>query len=547
MRKLVKRVSALFLVMAAMVSMGCDDKAPVEETTTGVTDITEAITTTESSGEITDAERGEGQIISIGGSEDAQRLGVDKVVVFVLDAAAFPRKEGQIARFNELLVNKYGCDFVVEFRGYTSYPMPAQKNYTHYEMVMDMKNMGHRTDILYCGHSGDYSRFVEAGIYEPLNDYFATDEGKQLYEAYAPEIWKKTERDGLIYGYMSDIYPSGSAYSLCNTELAAKYGVTVPEGEWSFYDVGRYLEVAGVTQDNMAADEVLLSGVSEGLLLLEGYTTGLIYQGEHIYFKTDGDNGWIAVDLSKEDDFLKLVKTIKEYSDKGWYSCNEDGRVDQYVDVREGRFVFSFTAMSSAGVMYMDNKYVGSENNIIHNVTCGKVTYEANFLMENMVSGVTTWAEYKEEALKLLTLINTEAELSNLLNYGIEGVHYVYKDRLADYIHKPGALENPVSASYLANMNLLHPVLIDPEDKLAYSKQVSANYPDGPDMLYDIDMSTYKEQLQAIGSVYEEYIYKLFRAQYEDVDAAVKEMGTALAAAGIDEVISELNRQMKGQ
>lgn len=558
MKKIIILLLCMLLLMTCIV--GCNDNENIEETTTGkstdnTTSIPAETTTGKSTGntstipvettttdEITDEERGEGQIISIGGSEDAKRLGVDKVVVFVLDASAFPRKTEQLTQFNELLVNKYGCDFVVEFRGYAS---SMKKKYTHYEMVMDMKSSGHRADILYCGHTGDYSRFVEAGVYEPLNEYFKTTEGEKLYEAYSPEVWKKTERDGLIYGYMSDIYPAGNAYALCNTELAIKYGIEVPDGEWSFYDIGRYLEVAGVTQDNMAANEVLLSGWSDSLILMEGYTKGLPYQGDHIYFKSDGSDGWNAVDLSKEEAFLKLVRTVKEYSDKGWYMCTDDARGDQhYMDIRYGRFVFSFESTYSGGIWYNDNKRVITGDSFVQNVTCGKTAYQANFLMENLITGVTTWAEYKEEALKLITLINTEAELSNLLHYGIEGKHYVYENGVTDNLDRQGRMQNPVEACYIANMNLLHSVLIEPKDKVAYSKTESVNYPDGPDMLYDIDMSAYEEQLQMIDDIYEEHLYKLFRAQYEDVDAAVKEMGAALAAAGIDEVINELNRQM---
>ncbi len=553
-----KKIFVVFCIMLLCVT-GCNNNlSDIESTTTGGEIISGENKTTEVSTTdlpttsvtdrfepITDKERGEGQLRFAYGTGDAKRLGVDKTVVWITSDVYCP-EEDVVLRFNELLVNKYGCDFVVEFRAYMGI-QNFQSEYKYYDMITDMMKLGHRADILFSGNFSDYSNFVEAGVYESLDEYFITDEGQKLYEAYAPEIWKKVERNGNTYGYLSEIYPADRAAALCNEEIAKKYGIAVPEGEWSFYDVGRYIEAAGVTQADISTQEVLLAAWPNALILMEGYYECLTLFND-IYFKADGTGGWTAVDLSKEEGFIKLVKTIKEYSDKGWYTCLYNLVGEEYSNESSGRFVFDFVAGTQEGIKFTKNKFVCNDYTVC-DVTSGKTSYGAVERMENMINGVTSWAEYKDEALKLITLVNTESELSNLLQYGIEGVDYEYKDRLVKSLSSSryDQIPMPTISSAIANINILHNVLADPDDKVAYSKEISKNCPDGVTMMYDIDMSGYEAQMEKISEIYTKYEKKLFKAEYDDVEAAVAEMGAALAEAGMDEVIAELNRQMKGQ
>lgn len=493
----------------------------------------------------TDAERGEAQLTDAVGGDDAAALGVNKKIVWIVPDANCPKEE-IVSKFNELLVKKYGCDFVVEFRTY--YTLQNFKSeYTYYDMVMDMKRLGHQADVLFCGTFRYYSSFVEEGIYEPFNDYFLTDDGKKLYEAYAPEIWKKTERNGNVYGYLSEIYPSGFAMAICNEENAKKYGITVPQMEWSFYDVEKYIEAAGVTQESIGNKEVLLAAWPNALMLLEGYYE-CSFLFDDIYFKADGMGGWTAVDISKETDYIKLMKKIKEYSDKGWYTCMFDYTSKGYSNESVGKFVFDFVVGLPEGINITKEKFV-CKNSTVSDIVSGKTVFGGNELMENMINGVTSWSEYKDEAFKLITLVNTESELSNLLQYGIEGVDYEYKNSMVTTLSgsRYDQITIPTRTATMANMNILHNVLADPADKIAYSKEVSENCPAGVTMLYDIDMSGYETQLEKISAIYSEYEKKLFKAEYDDVEVAIAEMGAALAEAGIDKVIEELNRQMKGQ
>ncbi len=518
------------------------------ENTTATTEASATSEMEEELREITDEEYGKDQILFNVGAGDAKRLGVDKTLVWVMSEIECP-SEATVAKFNELLVNKYGCDFVIEFRVYSVGINFDKDNYMYSDMVSDMMEMGHQADILYSGNYNDYTEFVERGVYVSLTDYFATNEGKELYEAYAPEIWKKTERGGHSYGYVSKIYPASMAVALCNEKIAAKYGIAVPTGEWSFYDVGEYLKKAGITQDNINDDEVLLACRPEALLLMEGYYT-LNNYGAGIFFKQDETGVWSMVNPAAEADFVGLLKQVKEYADNGWYTCIYNGELStknkQYKNEQMGRFVFDFAYLDSSGILFAENKFVCMDDSICE-VTAGKEVYGVNEQMDNMINGIASWSEYKDEAFNLITLIQTEAELSNLLEYGVEGVDYEYEDRTLKSLVPEKKIYLPTMTTAMSNINLLHSMLADPEDKLAYSKKIAGNFQDGPAMTYEFDMNEYTDQINKISTIYSMYEKRLFNAMCDDVEATIAEMGKELVAVGIDEVIAEFNSQMKGQ
>ncbi len=523
-----------------------DDKA--EEPTTQKDNTTE---TTEND-VITEDTRGKGQIVGILGAGDAKRLGVDKTLVWVIPSNA-GQYEAKVNKLNELLVNKYGCDFVVEMHEYDWLMSTKNKDYTFADMVKDMRALGHQVDILYSGNYFDYDSFVEEGIYLPLNEYFATEEGQKLYNAYSPAVWARTEREGVTYGYNSRIHPAEMAFLLCNETVMRQYGIEIPEDKISFYDIGRYLEKADMSQETEDNKSLLLSCNKDALLLMEGYQN-LLTVSEGIYFKQNSDGIWTAVNLTEEENFIKLVRKVKEYADKGWYVSSSDSKKTTLNGIGlngVGRYAFNYSIENITAITCYDNKVYNhanmGNNTFEHVITDVKVLdtrYKCYETFSNMINGIASWSGYKDEALKLMMLVNTEAELSNLLEYGIEGEDYKYENRFVTSLREDLLISAQIVMPALGNMNLLHSVLHEPDDKLAYSKEISSNYKACPTFEYDIDMSAYEKQLATINRKTTAYLNELFMKN-SDVDRTLADMREELKEAGIDEVIAEINRQMQ--
>ena len=199
--------------------------------------------------DIPEEERGLGAAIeeSYYAYEDAKRLGVSKILVMQLDNAPIYMPEKEIfSKINELLVTKYGCDFVVSFVGLNPFVCEyyldgdiTSNNYIWIHEYDDnlkyMKENKQQVDIITSVQSVmDYSTLVMEGYLEDITDYLmTTEEGGKLYNAFPKETWDAITKSGRIYGYskgsMYMNFEEGiSVWALnCNKAVAQKFGIEI--------------------------------------------------------------------------------------------------------------------------------------------------------------------------------------------------------------------------------------------------------------------------------------------------------------------------------
>ena len=169
-------------------------------------------------------------------------------------------------------------------------------------------------------------------------------------------------------------------------------------------------------------------------------------------------------------------------------------------------------------------------------------------LSGSAVYGITTWSEYKDEALKLISLINTEEELVKLLTYGIENEHYVYRAKTVTEIY---SLEGHGIRKNVLNPYLSYSEYLEPDDKTAFYKEWMDNYKPSPFTEYDISRYDYVllEKKYDYYTVLYQLYYKgyapLFTGSFEDVDEAVAEVRRMQKTAGIDDFLAAINSKFK--
>lgn len=511
----------------------------IVETTTAETTTIEKTTAETTTVYIPDEERGILRSNEKRGEGSAERFGVSKTLTFVCwEYHLWSCDEDVITRFNELLVNKYGCDFVVEFIG-ADIITDKKSGYTYYDYVSDVKRLEQPVDILLTAAPAKYSLLVEEGYFISWKEYLETTElGQKMYDSYPEVMWKMVERDGEIYGY-SPVKTPARRYALaCNRKLAEELGLNVQEG-FSFYDIADILlKIEKSDQNNIMKDIAPIYYATDTWINMLGYCD----MGYGIYAKKNEEGKLQALCPSSDEEFVKLCKTIRKYNEKGWLVRADYATKETRDAVANGKFLF-YNSVINQGDMVKNNIKISGESIWgIYEVIVGNVYYVYYPLQENIVYGVTTWSEYKEEAMKLISLIQTEAELSNLLAHGIEGDHYAYVDR--EVVKLPSdysmfgfgdrAIENP---------NITFPEYLEPDDKLGYYKELAEKYEYNP--AYSMDRKPYVEQLKVLYAIYKEYETGLLTGTYEDVDATIAELDKRLKEAGIEQIIDEFNRQLQ--
>jgi len=503
----------------------------VAETTT----VPKITTTEKTTPYIPDEKRGISRSKYRVGEESIEKLGVSKTITFVcMERDVWFCDEAVITRFNELLVNEYGCDFVVEFIGGDI--IDDKYGYTYYDYTSDIKRLGQHVDILMSASPASYSRLIEEGYYIGWKKYLETTElGRKMYASYPEIMWKMVERDGEIYGYTPLKSPARRYTLVCNKELAEKLGLNIQEG-FSFYDIGNILSKIEASEQNGVMTDIIP-------IYYDTYVwtnmLGYCDLGYGIYAKENKDGKLQAIYPASDEEFIKVCKTIREYNKKGWMVQANYAKKETKDAAAEGKFLFYNSVVEQGDMVGNRIKISGNSLDGIHEVVVGDVWYVHYQLQESVVYGVTTWSEYQEDALKLISLIQTEPKLSNLLAYGIEGEHYAYEDR--EVVKLPSE-KFALGDRSVENPNITFSEFLEPDDKLGYYKELAENYK--YNIVYSMDRTPYLEQLKALLAIYEEYETGLLAGTYEDVEATIAELDKRLKEAGIEQIIDAYNKQL---
>lgn len=325
--------------------------------------------------------------------------------------------ESRLAAVNQR-IHELGYDFEVVFEGI------SDETYDTYQNGITRAKKNEWGDLMWTGlgnendpnGEGSYYRQIRLGNLLPLDDWLQTDMGDKLKEKYSPLEWKRITYKNQIYG-VRNIKEQGIFTSLILTGdqmqeessiLKGKTDITVTElcqwledyrkdPEHKFYLDWRYVD-----------DEYNVSFAEVGYIKL----------CDGIYMTPEGkmENVW------ENEDVCRLWTGLSKMEQAGQLECDDSDSLGQ---VRQGEYPAAFINVTSEN---MDGSYLYQEDGSKVQVESHAVTAPYLNHIENDVHGVTSWSQHPEEAMQLLTLVNTDQKLANLLYFGREGIDYQIKD-----------------------------------------------------------------------------------------------------------------------
>jgi putative aldouronate transport system substrate-binding protein len=158
------------------------------------------------------------------------------------------------------------------------------------------------------------------------------------------------------------------------------------------------------------------------------------------------------------------------------------------------------------------------------------------------LQAISRTSQHPELAMQFLELFNTDPYLNNLINYGLEGTHYV---KLSENVIKAGPgvdKYNPGTQWMFGNQFINY--LYNNEDPHKWAKFLAYNKAALPqkDLGFSFDPSSVKTEVAAVKSVWKEYIPSLETGTV-DPDSVVPEALAKFKAAGVDAIIAEAQKQ----
>lgn len=302
---------------------------------------------------------------------------------------------------NELLLERYG--FTVEYHkiGWNYYT----------DQLNAIVNTDRDYDVAFAW-SDNYVENAQSGSFFPLSSYLE-GEGQALRQAVDPRFWTGATVDGEIYGVPTNKELATPVQFLFDRELVEQYGLDVSQCR-TLEDLEPLLEL--ISRKEPDCIPLFFDSSHVSILSLYGYEYAC---GESLPLMISVDSpDCRVVNYYETDAARQALTTLRRYYTLGYINADAPLRTsfslfeDERVFCRLGSGGPDSSASFSSGLGYPVLAVQASTPTVTSASTQGGI----------MV--VNANSPHPAEALTFLTAVNTDPQVRNLLNYGVEGVHY---------------------------------------------------------------------------------------------------------------------------
>lgn len=418
---------------------------------------------------------------------------------------------------NELLLERYG--FMVSYN---------RIGWNDYEAKLDsLFSTDGKFDIAFAWTDN----YVENALEGNWLDLTAYMEGicADTYATVNEKLWKGATVNGCIYGIPTNKEVAVPMYFLYDGELVEKYDI----------DIGQYpaLESMEPLLQMISREEpeyipLFLANDNVNYASLGGYEY-VTYADIPLVIRTD-DASAAIVNLYETQYCRKLIDTLHKYYTAGY--INEDASVRTAFSRFQGEKVFLRLASG------------GPESDVSFSSTFGYpiVAQCASDLVvtsESALGGVmavNARTGHPEECAVFLNAVNTDPDIRNLLNYGVEGLHYELNENgqvvylTDDYRGVPYTQGNWFILKTVAGEN---------PDKWEVYREFNDIAIESPILGFTPDLSGFASECDNVSQVCRKYENALMTGTV-DPDEFLPKLQDDLEQAGIGSLQQELQRQI---
>lgn len=394
------------------------------------------------------------------------------------------------------------------------------------QMIYDVAASGQEIDIFSTGYDyygGLYGDLARDGLCRELNVYLESADGKALYDAKDELVWKSLSVEGKIYGLSANHIVSASCpqrYYYVNRDIAQKYGI---DCERLFQDDSYFFDSIFTVEEGERADGEFEPYLRNGLYDWPEDMLGV--PNSPVAIRVDSDGKYRAVNIYEDERIRQEIIACHELGKRGY-------KVHEYTQaqIEAGKyFIIHSTSPVECGnaTEFTRPPFIDVDGNSSGGITC-----------------IAEWSKKKDAAFELLCAVHTDRELSETLAFGIEGIHYRVEDE--KIVKTDVEYAGSFATSLLANMQLLRWPAYDFSFDTSFMEENREALLANPLFGNPLDYRRIKKQLLEIweceGSSFPSNANSWAS---EDIDQKYEEGLQNLRDAGIDEVLEELNRQLK--
>ncbi|WP_025028994.1 ABC transporter substrate-binding protein [Caldalkalibacillus mannanilyticus] len=372
--------------------------------------------------------------------------------------------------------------------------------------------------------ANNYALNARRGAFVALNDLM-DQYGQEMKQLIDPAFLEGAQIDGKLYAVPTNKEVGQQAVLSFNHELVKKHNLDI-------------------SQVNSLEDlEPLLAVIKEkesGVTPIATFDTYLpfdsILQEEMPFaFRLDGNTDEV-VNKYEEAETMKALKTMHDYYKKGYIRPDAATSTDSWPLETPNWFVRKELYQPYAESIW--SRAAGYEivTRPLHQ------PYVFNNSVTGSMQAISATSKNPEKAMMFLNLLNSDPYLRNLLDKGIEGVHYEENadGTIKDLSARVERYNMPSFA--LGNQLILKLYEDDPADKWEAFAAFNASAIQSPALGFYFDSNPVRTEIAAISNVTSEFAPALLKGAV-DPEQYIPAFNKKLYEAGMQKVLDEIQRQ----
>ncbi|WP_433939079.1 ABC transporter substrate-binding protein [Paenibacillus lautus] len=392
-----------------------------------------------------------------------------------------------------------------------------------------MAASGEPMDILFTSSwAFDYVQNARKGAFMELDELIESH-GKGIKEAIDPAFLEGSKVDGHNYAIPANKeLPAQEAWRF-NKTLLDKYNLDISNVK-SMESLEPLLKTIKENEPNVVP---LAISKDFGPLLPFDYIIEKMPMAVYL----DDKEELKVVNFLEMPETLDMLKLMNKYYKAGYISP-EAATTTSTQDLMTSGNWFTDRAATQP---FADNLWSQSYGYPVVSTPAGDANI-FNWSVMGSMQAISANSKYPEKAMEFLNLLNTDVYLRNLVDSGIEGVHY---KKLSENV-----MENlPESKNYdmptfaLGNVMLTYLNPEDPENKWEEFKKFNESGQPAPLLGFNFDPTKVSTELAAVNNVKEEFWAPLMTGTVNPEEFLPK-ANEKLKAAGLDKIIAEAQSQI---
>lgn len=443
---------------------------------------------------------------------------------------------------NAILVDKIGASLKL-------HPLTFADITTKAPLILQS---GEKCDLMAMSGFNPYNNGVATGGLLAL-DELLPQYAPKTWAAYDSAVWDAARVNGEIFGSINDTGGWVSYAGMwARQDLLDKYGFdwqsTTTVEEWEPY-----------FDQILAGEEGVIPMVST-----DGYWGRTWFPNYYGYDAVDkgigapqgqGIIGVKADDASRKvvavpwtTEYQQAIELARRWYEKGYYLQTPPTDSEMGSMRSANKFaLFHFPGTGEFSTKAMASNEWNSIPIMTHHLQQNPIITTGS--IQGAITAVCATSEHPDLAVKYIEEVNNNPELFNLLNFGIEGKHWVWVDEAQKLISYPEGVDgqtvgyNPNAYWQFGDRHNLY--LMDAED-VGVFERIDAGMENAvysPLLGFTPDRTPIQNEIAQISTVAKQYCDPLEKGML-DPESGLKECQDKLTEAGIDTVVAEIQRQV---